>query len=174
MNTTRHFAMLGLALVIGTGQSLVSAQEKEQDSVYSYGRWAVLSPAAGGIEPYVATDTPVALNNTRPEEPFGPTVLVADTDPSTPPPVVVPPTAPPVIVPNPPGNPPPDGDPRPSAPPPVVVPNLPGTPPPVGDPRDALVVSEPIVVPSSTVELPPVGDPRTAPVVQQAPQVVTN
>lgn len=151
MNTTRHFAMIGLALVIGTGQSLVSAQEKEEDSVYSYGRWAVLSPAAGGIEPYVATDTPVALNNTRPEEPFGPTVLAIGIDPSTPPPIVVPPTSPPVVVPNPPGN-----------------------PPPVGDPRNVPVVSEPVVVPG-TPGLPPVGDPRTVPVVvQQAPQVVAN
>ncbi|MDT8387423.1 MAG: hypothetical protein RQ736_07910 [Thiogranum sp.] len=162
MNTTRHFAMLGLALVVSAGQSLVSAQENEQDSVYSYGRWAVLSPAAGGIEPYVATDTPVALNNTRPEEPFGPTVLAIGIDPSTPPPVVVPPNPPPIIVPNPPGNPPPVGDPR----PPVVVPNIPGTPPPVGDPRDVLVVSEPVVLPGTSV-LPPVGDPRTAPVVVQ-------
>jgi hypothetical protein len=74
MNTIRHVAVLCLTLALGAGQQLIAA-EKEADSVYAYGRWAVLSPAAGGTEPYVASATPDAINNTRPCEPFCPDVL---------------------------------------------------------------------------------------------------
>jgi len=57
-----------LAAVTFLGISLVpfSAQAKEQDSAYQWGRWAVLSPAAGGPEPYVAVKTPGAEFNARP------------------------------------------------------------------------------------------------------------
>ena len=53
---------------LGAGQQVVAAQKKEEDSVYKWGRWAVLSPAAGGPPPYVAALEPDAVNNARPEE----------------------------------------------------------------------------------------------------------
>ncbi|MCO6411887.1 MAG: hypothetical protein J5I92_04005 [Thiogranum sp.] len=131
MRSASSLVAVGVALALSAGQA-VAATQQEEDSVYQYGRWAVLSPAAGAGEPYVAPLTPDAAYNLRPEE-FGPEVdlLSSGPQPPTPP-------EPPVVVPNPPDNPPPVGDPR--TPPPVVVPN-PGTQPPVGDPRTPRVVA---------------------------------
>lgn len=56
------------ALIMACMAAPVTAEtEGDDDSVYSYGRWAVLSPAAGGGEPYVAALMPAA-ENLRPEE----------------------------------------------------------------------------------------------------------
>ena len=126
MKLKRHLIAIGVVVALGAGQQGVAAQKNEEDSVYKWGRWAVLSPAAGSPPPYVAALEPDAVNNARPEEAeeFSPKVLGAE---------------PPVVEPNPPGEPPPGGDPRgnppPVASPPIVVPNPPGAPPPTGDPR---------------------------------------
>lgn len=109
MNTIRGLTTLGLVLALGASQSAWAA-EKEDDSVYSYGRWAVLSPAAGGAEPFVAGLTPQAVNNARPQDAdeFDPKALLAvapvepppgidDVDPEVPI-VTVPPSLPPLPV----------------------------------------------------------------------------
>lgn len=126
MRSASSLVALGVALALSAGQA-VAATPQEGDSVYQYGRWAVLSPAAGAGQPYVAAVTPDAANNLRPEEGFSPVVLGSE-------PVVEPPG----VVPNPPGNPPPSGDPRGPQPPEVVL--NPGPQPPVGDPRTPPVV----------------------------------
>jgi len=129
----RQLINLTIGIVLGASQLTVAAQAKETDSVYQWGRWAVLSPAAGGVQPFVAARAPGADHNARPGDAgFQPEVLGGGAPPG-----------PPVVVLNPPGNPPPIGDPRDTPPgetpigPPVVVPGLPGSPP-VGDPRDLL------------------------------------
>jgi hypothetical protein len=57
-------------LVAGMGlcvaHSVFAVQQKEEDSAYRWGRWAVLSPAAGGTEPYVAANEPETQYNPRP------------------------------------------------------------------------------------------------------------
>jgi hypothetical protein len=123
---------LGLVLAFGAGQQAWAAQQQEDDSVYRWGRWAVLSPAAGG-DSYEGSETPDAANNARPSDAsaFQPEIASVGVPPAQP-------TQPPVLVPNPPGNPPPSGDPRGTPPPiisPIVVPNPPVTAPPSGDPR---------------------------------------
>ena len=65
MISAKSLAALGMVFVLGTGPQ-VWAQE-EEDSAYQWGRWAVLSPAAGG-EPYAAPLIPDAANNARPGE----------------------------------------------------------------------------------------------------------
>ena len=136
MKLKTNLVAIGVVVALGAGQQVVAAQKKEEDSVYQWGRWAVLSPAAGGPPPYVAALAPDAVNNARPEEAeeFSPKVLGL-VEPEPPPT----PVEPPVVVPNPPGEPPPTGDPRNNPPPvvpvPIVVPNPPGAPPPTGDPR---------------------------------------
>ena len=125
MKLIKQLSALSVALTLGVVQPVCSAGQG-QDSVYTWGRWAVLSPAAGGPPPYVPALTPDALYNARPEEAieFSPQVLGLEA---------------PGVVPNPPGEPPPSGDPRSNPPPviptPIVVPNPPGVPPPTGDPR---------------------------------------
>ena len=66
MNLAKSLVSMGIVLVLGTGTQ-ARAQEPEEDSVYQWGRWAVLSPAAGG-EPFAAPLTPDAANNARPGE----------------------------------------------------------------------------------------------------------
>jgi len=80
---------LGLVLVVGVGQQALATQQKEDDSVYRWGRWSVLSPAAGG-ESYQAALTPDAANNARPSDAdeFQPKVEGTGTPPVTPPVVV--------------------------------------------------------------------------------------
>lgn len=65
MNTAKKLTVVGVALALGMSATANAAKQKEEDSVYKWGRWAVLSPAAGG-EPYVATLEPQAENNARP------------------------------------------------------------------------------------------------------------
>jgi len=152
MRSVRRISYLAAATILGISQAGL-VQAKEEDSAYQWGRWAVLSPAAGGAEPYVAVDTPGAEFNARPGDAsqFQPEILSVGTAPE-------PPVQPPIVVPNPPGNPPPIGDPRDGLLPPVVTPNPPGSPPPVGDPRGSLLQS-PVVTPNTPVA-PPSGDPR--------------
>jgi hypothetical protein len=66
MNTSGKLIIAGFALtmVLASG---ANAANQEEDSAYQWGRWAVLSPAAGG-EPYVAPIMPTAANNIRPDE----------------------------------------------------------------------------------------------------------
>ncbi len=134
MNSRTRLVTLGLVLALGAGQEAWAAQQKVEDSVYQWGRWSVLSPAAGG-EAYKAALAPDAANNARPGDAseFQPVVASVGTQP-------VQPVQPPIVVPNPPGALPPPGDPR-TLPvvilPPVVVPNPPGSQPP-GDPRGLL------------------------------------
>ncbi len=82
MNTTKKLVVAGIALALGMGTAANAAQKKEEDSAYKWGRWAVLSPAAGG-EPYVAPLTPDAANNARPgdADEFQPVVLEEDATP---------------------------------------------------------------------------------------------
>lgn len=128
-----RLAALSVALgLILTGPLQAAGSAQEKDSVYSWGRWEVLAPAAGGVPSVSAMqiETGVEL---RPgdaasltpgfeaaESPSGPAVDE------------------PVVVPNPPDSPPPVGDPR-TDPPvvgePIVVPNPPDAPPPTGGPR---------------------------------------
>jgi hypothetical protein len=128
MRSLRRIGYLVAATILGISQAGL-AQAKEEDSAYQWGRWAVLSPAAGGAEPYVAPDTPSAEFNARPGDAsqFQPEILSVGTAPE-------PPVQPPIVVPNPPGQPPPPGGPRGTIPP-VVTPNPPGAPPPTGGPR---------------------------------------
>jgi len=82
MNTARSLVALGVVLALGSSQAVWAAQQKEEDSAYQWGRWAVLSPAAGG-EPYVAPQEPDAARNARPGEAdeFQPKALVDDVTP---------------------------------------------------------------------------------------------
>mgnify|MGYP001554667771 CR=1 FL=1 len=151
MNALGSTIALGFGLLATACQTVWGEQAKEQDSVYKWGRWAVLSPAAGG-EPYVEALAPDAANNARPGEAseFQPELasVGGPVDPTVP-----------VIVPNPPGTPPPTGDPRDGLLlPPVVTPNPPGAPP-TGDPRDGLLMP-PVATPNPPGALPPGGDPR--------------
>lgn len=151
MKLIRQLSALSVALTLGAVQQVCIAAQG-QDSVYKWGRWAVLSPAAGGPPPYVPALTPDAVNNARPEEAieFSPQVLGLEA---------------PGVVPNPPGEPPPSGDPRSNPPPviptPIVAPNPPGAPPPTGDPRNNPPSPvPPVVVPNPPATPPPSGSPR--------------
>lgn len=66
MNTSKKMIVAGIALALGMSSSANAAAQKEEDSAYEWGRWAVLSPAAGGDEPYIAALEPGAVNNARP------------------------------------------------------------------------------------------------------------
>ena len=82
MKTAQSLVALGVVLALGGSQAVWAAQQKEEDSAYQWGRWAVLSPAAGG-EPYVAPQEPDAAKNARPGEAdeFQPKALVGDVTP---------------------------------------------------------------------------------------------
>lgn len=124
MNTAKKYVIAGFALSMVLGSVANAANKKDEDSVYQWGRWAVLSPAAGGAN-YVAPPTPDVAFNARPGDPgFQPEVEVQIVNPPVFP-------QPPVVVPNPPGAQPPIGDGR--IRPPVVV----GSPtnPPIADGR---------------------------------------
>ena len=119
MKSLKRVAALGLVLALSAGQQAWAAQQQEEDSVYRWGRWAVLSPAAGG-DSYEGQVTPDAANNARPGEAseFQPVVAAIGTPP-------VPPVQPPSIGPDPGG---PIGNlPLPPAPPPSIG-NNPGGP----------------------------------------------
>jgi hypothetical protein len=105
MRSQRPIVYLAAAAILGICQTGL-AQAKEEDSAYHWGRWAVLSPAAGGAEPYVAAKTPGAEFNARPGDAsqFQPEILSVGTAPVTPgigdvnpdiPVVTVPPSPPP-------------------------------------------------------------------------------
>lgn len=135
MHAFRKVAVLGFGLLMGSGQTVSAEQEKAQDSVYTWGRWAVLSPAAGG-EPYVAALAPDAANNARPgeAEEFQPIVILPGVGPIDPeqPPIDLPPPPPPPATP-PPGVGPID--------PPAI--NLPPPPPPGVGPIDPPAINLP-------------------------------
>jgi hypothetical protein len=67
MNSKHTLVAMSVALALGAGQPAIAADGDDEDSVYQWGRWAVISPAAGGPE-YVARLTPDAVNNARPED----------------------------------------------------------------------------------------------------------
>lgn len=89
MDILRETAVVTVLMALGVSFSANAAPQKEDDSAYKWGRWAVLSPAAGG-EPYVAPLTPDAVNNARPETAieFEAEVLAGDEPPVIDPPVV--------------------------------------------------------------------------------------
>ncbi|TCK17625.1 hypothetical protein DFR30_0860 [Thiogranum longum] len=68
MNTARNIIVASIALALGLSSVADAAKKKEEDSAYKWGRWAILSPAAGGPETYVAKLTPEAAHNTRPQD----------------------------------------------------------------------------------------------------------
>ena len=84
MRSQRPIVYLAAAAILGICQTGL-AQAKEEDSAYHWGRWAVLSPAAGGAEPYVAVKTPGAEFNARPGDAsqFQPEILSVGTAPVT-------------------------------------------------------------------------------------------
>jgi len=130
MKSWKRPVALGLVLAFGAGQQAWAAQQQEDDSVYRWGRWAVLSPAAGG-DSYKGQVTPDATNNARPSDAsaFQPVVAGVGVAPVEPPVALLPPT----VQPNPPGASPPIGDGR--VRPIVTTPNPPNTTPPIGDGR---------------------------------------
>lgn len=81
MKAKKHTIALATAAILALGQSAV-AQEATEDSAYQWGRWAVLSPAAGG-EPFRAPDAPGSDFNARPSDAdaFQPEVLSIQVDP---------------------------------------------------------------------------------------------
>lgn len=85
MRSQRPVIYLAAATILGICQT-VAVQAKEEDSAYQWGRWAVLSPAAGGAEPYVAVDTPSAEFNARPGDSsqFQPEILSVGSEPQPP------------------------------------------------------------------------------------------
>jgi hypothetical protein len=85
MRSQRPIVYLAAAAILGICQTGL-AQAKEEDSAYHWGRWAVLSPAAGGAEPYVAVKTPGAEFNARPGDAsqFQPEILSVGTAPVPP------------------------------------------------------------------------------------------
>lgn len=93
--TEKKVAVLAASIGLCLSQSVFAAQE--EDSAYRWGRWAVLSPAAGGAEPYAAASMPGADYNAVPEisDAFGPKVSLNETpvdDPrDRPPPLPTPP-----------------------------------------------------------------------------------
>ena len=137
MSANKHLIALATTAAMTLSQSAF-AQEPAGDSAYQWGRWAVLSPAAGG-EPFRAPDDPGAYYNVRPGDLYGPEVaslgvqtpvqppLQPPVQPPVQPPIVL---APPTVQPNPPGALPPIGDGRVRPPAPA-----PGSQPPIGDGR---------------------------------------
>ena len=88
MTTAKKQIIAGcvLTLLFGATANAAGQKKKEEDSAYQWGRWAVLSPAAGG-QPFVSPKMPAAANNIRPDE-IGdtvPQILVNDTPVITPP-----------------------------------------------------------------------------------------
>ncbi|VAW74683.1 hypothetical protein MNBD_GAMMA13-789 [hydrothermal vent metagenome] len=133
MNASKHLIALAIAATTVASQGAM-AQETAEDSAYQWGRWAVLSPAAGG-QPYQAHLAPGADNNYRPGDFFDPELQAQ--------------VAPSIAIPNPPGG----------LPPPVTVPNPPGSLPPGGDPRGG-ITTPPVAIQNPPGGLPPGGDPR--------------
>jgi hypothetical protein len=84
MKRAKRIVVLATGMVLGAAQGAWAAQQPpEEDSAYRWGRWAVLSPAAGGTEPYVQVATPGADYNARPGDAsqFDPVVLSTETPP---------------------------------------------------------------------------------------------
>lgn len=81
MNAKKYIIALGITSTLAVGQNVL-AQEPGGDSAYQWGRWAVLSPAAGG-EPFRAPDAPGSDFNARPSDAdaFQPEVLRTQVDP---------------------------------------------------------------------------------------------
>ena len=83
MSANKHLIALATTAAMTLSQSAF-AQEPAGDSAYQWGRWAVLSPAAGG-EPFRAPDDPGADYNVRPGDLYGPEVLSTQAPPVGPP-----------------------------------------------------------------------------------------
>jgi hypothetical protein len=83
VSARKQIIALAVTTVLTVGQSAL-AQEPAGDSAYQWGRWAVLSPAAGG-EPFRAPDDPGAEFNVRPGEFYGPEVQSTLAPPVNPP-----------------------------------------------------------------------------------------
>lgn len=83
MSANKHLIALAISAALTVGQNAM-AQEPAGDSAYQWGRWAVLSPAAGG-EPFHAPDAPGADFNVRPGDLFSPEVLSTQAPPVLPP-----------------------------------------------------------------------------------------
>lgn len=66
MFSAKNVIYLTASVVLATSQTALAVQGTEADSAYRWGRWAVLSPAAGGAEPYVAVAAPGVVYNSRP------------------------------------------------------------------------------------------------------------
>ncbi len=84
MNIKTRAVVLGVGLALGSVQIASAAKHRdEEDSVYEWGRWAVLSPAAGG-EPYRGASEPEASNNVRPDgaDEFSPKIAGGDSTPN--------------------------------------------------------------------------------------------
>ncbi|VAW72818.1 hypothetical protein MNBD_GAMMA15-1821 [hydrothermal vent metagenome] len=81
MKPAKKLVAVSIALVLGMSSAADAATQREEDSAYQWGRWAVLSPAAGGSEPYAAGVSPVSLNSPRPETApeYEPKILGEDT-----------------------------------------------------------------------------------------------
>ncbi len=100
MNTAKKILVLAVGVALSAAHGAFAAQQTEEDSAYRWGRWAVLSPAAGGTEPYVQVATPGADFNARPGDASDFTPVLSSIE--TPPPVVddprdrLPPPIPPV------------------------------------------------------------------------------
>jgi len=133
MKSGIRLVAIGLVLASSAGQQAWAAQQKEEDSVYRWGRWAVLSPAAGG-DSYEESVTPDAANNARPgdAQEFQPEVASVG---------VPPPVQPPVQPPGPPSIGPVD----PTIPVVTAPPTLPTFPPSIGnqDPSEPVVTAPP-------------------------------
>lgn len=82
MSANKYLIAMATTVVLTLGQSAF-AQQPAGDSAYQWGRWAVLSPAAGG-EPFRAPDSPGADFNVRPGDLYGPEVLSINTPPVPP------------------------------------------------------------------------------------------
>lgn len=82
-SNANRVAILAAGMALCLSGSVFAAQTGEQDSAYRWGRWAVLSPAAGGVEPYVQAATPGADFNARPGDApqFQPNVTVDQSPP---------------------------------------------------------------------------------------------
>ncbi len=79
--TSKHLALLLTGIGLYGAQASFAAVP-EGDSAYRWGRWAVLSPAAGGVQPFVAASTPETQFNPRPcDAGFCPEVIATETPP---------------------------------------------------------------------------------------------
>jgi hypothetical protein len=125
MDVSKSLIALGVSIALfgGAWETAVAKKTDEEDSVYRWGRWAVLAPAAGGEE--VIAAAPAGTSNLGRCESAANCPDPQDVPPEEPPPEEPPPVEPPPVEP-------PPVDPPPVEPPPVEPP--PVDPPPVEPP----------------------------------------